>query len=139
MTSQSKRHDDDVVMGSELSFGLVFAGLFAVLAAYPLVKGGTIRLEYLGVAGVFLALALVRPQLLRPLNIVWFRLGLAIGRIMTPVVMALIYCVTVVPIGLLMRAAGKDVLRLERDAAATSYWIAREEPGPKPGSMKRQF
>ena len=83
--------------------------------------------------------ALVRPALLAPLNRLWLRLGLFLHKIITPVVMALIFFTTVLPTGLVMRALGKDPLRLRRDPAAASYWIARNPSGLAPETMKNQF
>ncbi len=130
---------DGVEMGSERSFGLVFAALFVIISLWPLAHGNDLRLWALASGTGFLTLALALPEVLRPLNILWFRLGLLIGRVMTPVVMAAIFLLTVVPVGLAMRAAGKDVLRLSRRPDLKSYWITRDSPGPERGSMKRQF
>ena len=77
------------------------------------------------------------PKLLHPLNMLWTKLGLLLGRIVTPVVMFLVYAISVVPIGLLLRLFGKDLLRLK--PADSSYWIDRSPPGPPPESLKDQF
>jgi hypothetical protein len=130
---------DGVEMGSERNFGLVFAALFLVISLWPLAHGNDPRFWALSAGTGFLTLALALPEVLRPLNIAWFRLGLLIGRVMTPIVMAAIFLLTVVPVGLAMRAAGKDVLRLSRRPDLKSYWITRDNPGPERGSMKRQF
>jgi hypothetical protein len=128
-----------VVAGSNRNFGLVFAGFFAIVGvALPLIRGHAPCWWALVAAALFLTLALAAPQLLAPLNRLWFRVGLALGRVVSPVVMAFVYYGVVVPIGLVMRARGKDPLRLGRSAAAASYWIERE-PGPRRGSMSRQF
>jgi hypothetical protein len=137
MTEPLNQHHD-VAMGSERSFGFVFAAVFAVVALWPLVHGNAPRLWVGAIALAFLVVAFVRPKLLRPLNVVWFRFGLLLGAIMTPVVMALLYITTVIPTGLILRLRGKDLLGLKRDPKRASYWITRE-PGPAPGSMKRQF
>jgi hypothetical protein len=84
-------------------------------------------------------LALLWTAPLRPLNRAWLKLGLLLSKIVSPVVMMVLFYATVTPVGVLMRWAGKDPLRLRRDAAATSYWIPREPPGPAPNSMKQQF
>ena len=76
---------------------------------------------------------------LAPLNRVWLRLGLVLYKVVNPVAMGLVFFTTVVPIGLMMRALGKDPLRLKRDASAASYWIMRDPPGPAPDTMKNQF
>jgi hypothetical protein len=73
------------------------------------------------------------------LNRVWLRLGLVLYKVVSPIAMGLVFVTTVVPIGLVMRALGKDPLRLRRDSHAASYWIQRDPPGPAPDTMKNQF
>jgi hypothetical protein len=90
-------------------------------------------------AGLFLATALLVPASLRPLNWIWFKFGLLLHKIVSPVVMGLLFFVTVTPIALLLRAGRKDMLRLKRDAKCDSYWIVRQPPGPAPETMKDQF
>jgi Saxitoxin biosynthesis operon protein SxtJ len=139
-------HEDftrtETVKGSsDRSFGFVMGAFFALLALFPLLHGplSSIRWWALGVAAAFLALALLWPAPLRPLNRAWLKLGLLLSKIVSPIVMMVLFYATVTPIGVLMRWAGKDPLRLRRDPAATSYWIPREPPGPAPNSMKQQF
>jgi predicted membrane metal-binding protein len=139
-------HEDftrkETVQGSsDRSFGFVMAGFFALVALFPLLHGplSSIRWWALVVAAAFLALALLWPAPLRPLNRAWLKLGLLLSKIVSPIVMMVLFYATVTPIGVLMRWAGKDPLRLRRDPAATSYWIPREPPGPAPNSMKQQF
>jgi len=127
-----------IQMGSERGFGLVMAVVFAIVGLLPLIGGGGLRLWALAVGLVFLGLALLYPRALRRLNILWFKFGLLLGRIVTPVVMTVLFVVTVVPTGLIMRALGKDGLRLKRQGG-NSHWITRPEPGPKKGSMRDQF
>jgi hypothetical protein len=122
--------------GSERSFGLVMAACFAVIAAFPAVSGGSVRLWAVIVAAVLLVLGLCAPRLLRPFNVAWFRLGLAMHRVMTPLVMAVVYFLVMWPTALLLRLRGRDALRLRRDGRAASYWVARVPP---PSSMKNQF
>jgi Saxitoxin biosynthesis operon protein SxtJ len=123
-------------MGSERSFGLVFAGAFAAVALYPALHGQPPRLWALGLAATLLALALVRPGLLAPLNRLWFRFGLALGKVMTPVAMALLFALAVVPTALVLKLLRKDPLRLRLDRSAATYWEPREQ---QPGSMSDQF
>lgn len=137
--NELQSHAAPVQMGSERSFGLVFAALFAVIALWPLKSGGDIRLWALGAAAAFAVLALALPRALKPLNIVWFKFGMLLHHVVTPLVMGLLFFLTVTPVGLLMRATGKDPMRLKRDAKADSYWIARTPPGPSADSMKTQF
>jgi hypothetical protein len=87
----------------------------------------------------FLMLALVAPKLLAPLNKLWMKLGLLLGKIVNPIVMGLLFFLTITPIGLLMRWMGKDQLRRGFDKRSASYWIERRPPGPPPESMKNQF
>lgn len=126
-------------MGSDRSFGLVFAVVFALVGLAPLRHGAEPRLWALALAVTFLVAALAAPGMLRPLNRLWFRFGLLLHHVVTPVVMGLLFFVVVTPVGLLMRATGKDPLRLRRDSAAASYWIERQPPGPAPASMRQQF
>jgi len=128
-----------VVRGSDRAFGIVFAVVFAIIGLWPLLSGRGLRLWALGIACLFLAVALLAPWLLAPLNRIWFRFGLVLHHIVNPVVMGLVYYFAVVPMGLILKARGKDLLRLKRDPEAPTYWIAREPPGPAPGSMSRQF
>lgn len=120
---------------SERSFGLVFATFFGFVALWPLVSGRPLRMWALGVALVFLAAAFIAPRLLAPLNRLWHRLGLFLHHIVNPVVMALVYYGSVVPLGLILKARNKDLLRLRRDPEAQTYWITRDPPG----SMSNQF
>lgn len=129
----------EVEGSSDRSFGTVFAVVFAVIGLLPLWGGGAIRPWALAVAVAFLAVTLVRPGLLRPLNRLWFRFGLLLSMIVSPVVMGLIFVTTVIPTGLLLRLAGKDPLRLRRDPEAESYWIERRPPGPEPDTLRKQF
>ena len=132
-------HGRKVEMGSDRSFGLVFAVVFTLVALWPLTDGAEPRLWAAGVAAAFLAVALLRPALLKPLNKLWFLVGLALHHVVTPVVMGLLFFLTVTPVALVMRARGKNLLGLKRDPAATSYWIHRQPPGPAPETMRRQF
>jgi large-conductance mechanosensitive channel len=88
---------------------------------------------------VFLAAASLAPRALKPLNRLWFLFGAFLHKIVSPLVMALLFFVTVTPIAILMRLAGKDPLRLKFDRAAKSYWIERTPPGPAPETMRNQF
>lgn len=137
--NETQSHAAPVQMGSERSFGLVFAVVFGVIALWPLKSGGEIRLWAAGAATAFLVLALVLPRTLRPLNIVWFKFGMVLHHVITPLVMGLLFFLTVTPVGMLMRATGKDPMRLKRDPKASSYWITRTPPGPSADSMKTQF
>ena len=129
----------DIEMGSERSFGHVFAIAFTVIGLWPLIRGGASHLWALLTAAALLTLAYLRPAVLRPLNVIWFRLGLLLGAVVTPVVMGLLYATTFVPTSLILRLAGRDLLGLEREPDRVSYWVARDPPGGGQSTMKRQF
>ncbi|MES9906103.1 MAG: SxtJ family membrane protein [Sedimenticola sp.] len=133
--SEFKSHLE-VPMGSERSFGIVFAVVFASIGLYPLVGGGGIRLWALVVALVLLALAYWAPRTLSVPNKLWFKLGLVLGAIIAPIALALIYFAAVTPTGLIARLIGKDLLGQKLDKKAKSYWVERNQPV---GSMKDQF
>jgi len=126
-------------MGSERSFGLVFAAVFAIIALWPLIHADKPRFWFLAIAAVFLAAALIAPGSLAPLNRLWFRIGILLGKVVTPLVMGVLWFVVVTPVGVLMRLFGKDPLRLKHELSVKSYWIERSPPGPIPGSLKDQF
>ena len=130
--------DDEVIGASDRGFGLTLAGVFGVVGAIRLALGYEHTAWWLGAAAIALFLALFRPATLAPLNRLWLRLGLLLYKVISPIAMGVVFFTTVVPIGLVMRAAGKDPLRLRRDPDAASYWIARDPPGPAPDTMKNQ-
>ena len=131
--------EDDAVGSSDRAFGLTLAAVFAIIGVVRLVLGHSYASWWLSAAAVMLAFALAWPAALGPLNRLWLRLGLVLYKVVNPLVMGLVFFTTVMPIGLLMRAFGKDPLRLRRDSAVDSYWIAREPPGPEADTMKNQF
>ena len=122
--------------GSEKSFGIVFAIVYAVIGLLPLASQGGVRPWSLVVAGLVLAVTLVRPSLLARPNRWWFRFGMLLGAVAAPIVMGLVYLVVIVPTGLILRLLGKDLLRTRIDRQASSYWIARDTPLHP---MKNQF
>ena len=137
-THEHIRHYD-VERGSDRNFGITFAVVCALLAAPALWQGRDSAWIWGPLAALFAVVALARPQLLRPLNQLWFRFGMLLNKVVAPVVMLVIFLVSVTPTGLILRAMGKDPLRLKRDAAARTYWIERTPRGPTPESMRRQF
>tara|TARA_B110000263_G_C14876640_1_gene315455 strand:- start:28 stop:432 length:405 start_codon:yes stop_codon:yes gene_type:complete len=121
---------------SEKSFGVVFSIVFLIIALYPLTSSASIHIWPLAISALFLLLAFLAPAILILPNKLWFKFGMLLGSIVAPIVMALVYFITVLPIGLIMRLLGKDLLKLKLDKSAKSYWIERREPI---GSMKNQF
>jgi hypothetical protein len=122
--------------GSEKSFGILFAIVFLLVALYPIVSGEGVLLWPLVIALIFFVLAYVAPSILSVPNKLWFKLGMALGAVVAPVVMALVYFTTVVPTGLIIRLVGKDLLRQKLDKNTKSYWINRSHPI---SSMRDQF
>jgi predicted membrane metal-binding protein len=131
--------EEEVKAGSDRGFGLVFAGFFAIVSALSLWHSGKTWHWALPLAVAFLLVALIYPRVLAPLNRLWLKFGLLLYKVMNPLVLGLLFFVTIMPIGLVMRAMGKDFLRLRRDPNAKTYWIDRTPPGPPPQSMKNQF
>ncbi len=115
------------------------AVVFAVIGAWPLLFGGTVRWWALIVAALFGSLAFLRPALLASLNRLWFRFGLLLNKITSPLIMGLLFYGVMTPYACVLRWAGRDLLRLRFDASAESYWIERKPPGPAPETIKRQF
>ena len=126
---------NDVKLGSNKSFGIVFFVVFLLIAIYPILSDGDLRLWSLIISLVFLILGLINSRLLTPLNKLWFKFGILLGKIISPVIMGIIFFLVVTPIGLLMRLLKKDVLNLSFNDNK-SYWI--EKNGPK-SKMKNQF
>ena len=131
--------DEKIVTGSDRSFGLVMTVALAAVTALNAWHSGKLWPWTGGLAALLVAAALLRPAVLHPLNLVWLRFGLLLHKVVNPVVMALLFYGTVLPTGLIMRLMGKDLLRLKRQPDADSYWIARQPPGPSPGTMRDQF
>ena len=126
---------DDIKIGSNRSFGIVFFLVFFLIATYPLINGNEIRLWSLVISIIFLLLGLINSKILNPLNKLWFKLGIFLGKIISPLIMGIIFFLVVTPIGLLMRLLNKDLLNLKFNNNR-SYWI--EKTGPK-SKMKNQF
>jgi hypothetical protein len=130
---------DEVKIGSDRSFGLVFAAVFVAIAGLPLLRGAPVRWWALALAAIFALAALTAPSLLRPLNRIWFKFGLVLHHIVNPIMMGAIFFIAVTPMALVMRALGRDPLRLKHDPACATYWVPRERPAPAPRSMAKQF
>ena len=126
-------------MGSERSFGIVFAIVFLIIALFPLLGDGGVRLWSIGVAGVFGGLAFLAPKILAPLNTLWFKFGMLLSKIVSPIVMGVLFFLTVTPTGMIMRARGRDLLRQKLDPEADSYWIEIDPEQAAQSSMKKQF
>ena len=126
---------DDIKISSNKSFGIVFFVVFLLIAIYPLTHGGNIRIWSGIISLIFLVLGLLNSSILTPLNKIWFKFGIILGKIISPVIMAIIFFLVVTPTGLIMRILRKDILNLKYNQNK-SYWIEKEGPKSK---MKNQF
>jgi hypothetical protein len=139
MAHEDLTRDEHVEGSSDRVFGLVFTGAFCVIAAWPLWHAQSPRWWALGVAVIFLVVALTRPALLAGLNRQWMKLGILLGKVVSPVALGVLFYGALTPLGAIMRLTGKDPLRLKRATSTESYWINRKPPGPPPNSMTNQF
>ena len=126
---------DDIKISSNRSFGIVFFIVFLLIALYPLLKGNDLRIWSLIISFIFLVLGLINSRILTPLNRLWFKFGLLLGKFISPIIMGIIFFIVVTPIGIIMRLFKKDLLNLKFNKKET-YWI--DKSGPK-SKMKNQF
>ena len=126
---------NDIKVGSNRNFGIVFSIVFLLISLYPLLKSGDIRVWSLVVSFIFLILGIFNSKILSPFNKLWFKFGLLLGKFVSPLIMMIIFFFVVTPIGILMRLFRKDVLNLKFNNKET-YWI--EKNGPK-SKIKNQF
>jgi hypothetical protein len=126
---------DDVKIGSNRSFGIVFFIVFLLIAFYPLINQGDIRIWSVLISLLFLILGIINSKILTPLNKVWFKFGIFLGKIISPIIMGIIFFLVVTPIAFLMRMLNKDLLNLKFNKKS-SYWIEKTDPK---STMKNQF
>ncbi len=126
---------NDLKIGSNKSFGIVFFFVFLIIAVYPIINNEDIRIWSLIISLVFLVLGILDSKLLNPLNKIWFKFGILLGKAISPLIMGLIFFFVVTPIGLIMKLFGKDLINLKFHSKDT-YWI--DKNGPK-SKMKNQF
>ena len=117
-----------------ITFGILFFIVFLIIGLYPLKNGLNIRFWSLGLSFIFLIITFIRPNLFTPLNKLWIQFGILLGKVISPIVMGLVFFFVVTPIGILVRLFKKDVMGLKKKE--TSYWINRED---KVQSMRKQF
>ena len=127
--------NNKVWMSSNRSFGLVFFGFFLIIGLWPIFKYEEIRIWALTISLIFLVLGILNSKYLTPLNRFWMKFGLFLGKIISPIVMGIVYFLVVTPIGIMMKILRKDLLNIKYKKNE-SYWIYRKN---KFGSMKRQF
>ena len=126
---------DEIKISSNRSFGIVFFIVFLLIALYPLLNDNDLRIWSLVISFIFLILGLINSKILTPLNRLWFKFGLLLGKFISPLIMGIIFFVVVTPIGIIMRLLKRDLLNLKYNKKET-YWI--DKSGPK-SKMKNQF
>tara|TARA_B100000674_G_C37436946_1_gene732105 strand:- start:5 stop:388 length:384 start_codon:yes stop_codon:yes gene_type:complete len=126
---------DDIKTSSNRSFGIVFFVVFLLIALYPIINGHNVKVWSLAISFIFLILGLAKSQILTPFNKLWFKFGIILGKVISPLIMGIIFFLVVTPIGLIMRVLGKDLLNLKYNKDE-SYWIKKSGPKSK---MKNQF
>ena len=126
---------DDIKISSNRSFGIVFCVVFLLIGLYPIIYNQDIRFWPFGISIIFLILGLLNSKILTPLNKIWFKFGLFLGKIISPLIMGIIFFFVVTPIGIIMRVLGKDLLNLKYNKSK-SYWIEKRD---SKSSMKNQF
>jgi len=126
----------EIKISSNKSFGIVFFVIFLVVALWPLINEGEIRIWSIVISIIFLFLGLINSKILTPLNTLWFRFGILLGKIFSPIVMGIIYFGVITPIGILMKLIGKDILNLKQNKKSSTYWIKKEKVI---SNMKNQF
>ena len=124
-----------IKIGSNKSFGIVFFIVFLIIAIWPLLNGYEIRYWSLIISIVFLLLGILNSKILTPLNKIWFKIGILLGNVISPIVMSIIFFLVVTPTSLIMKLFGKDILGIKKNRSK-SYWV--EKSGPK-SKMKNQF
>jgi len=126
---------ENIKISSNRSFGIVFFAVFLIIAIYPLINSGDIRIWSLVISIIFLIFGLFNSKLLTPLNQLWYKFGILLGKFISPIIMGIIFFFVVTPIGLILKIFGKDVLNLKKNNAK-SYWIKKNGPISK---MRNQF
>ena len=130
---------EEIDIGSERGFAVVFSCIFLLIGSWPLFSEGIIRNWAFGVAAILISIGFLYPGLLRPFNLIWFKFGLLLHRIASPLIMAFLFATTIIPIGLIMKVLKKDLLNLNFDPEVDSYWIFREPSVRPPEEFKNQF
>jgi hypothetical protein len=127
---------DQVKISSNRSFGFLFFVVFFVISLWPIKSQGDLRLWAFILSLIFLVLGVLNSKFLTPLNKLWFKFGILLGSIVSPIVMGAVFFVVVTPVGLIMRFLGKDLLRINKNKTISTYWINRVK---QKNSMKKQF
>jgi hypothetical protein len=124
---------------SNRSFGWTFTVVFVMAGGYGLWKGGGAASWLLALAALTAVLTLVREAWLTPLNRAWMKLGELMGRVVSPVVLAVIFFGVFTPVGVVMRLCGRDAMATRFDPGLKSYWLQRDPPGPADDSYRNMY
>ena len=108
------------------SFGILFFIVFSIISIWPVLSGGELRLWSFILAIIFLIMGITKSRFLTPLNIAWIKFGELLGVIISPLIMGLVYFLVLLPIGILMRVLGKDLLSLKFNKNIETYWNKKE-------------
>ena len=127
--------NNKIKIGSNKSFGIVFFTVFLIIAIWPLLNGNEIRYWSLIISIVFLILGILNSKILTPLNKIWFKIGILLGNVISPIVMSIIFFLVVTPTSFIMKILGKDLLNLKKNTK-NSYWIKKQNQNSR---MKNQF
>ena len=124
-----------IKIGSNKSFGIVFFTVFLIIAIWPLLNGYEIRYLSLIISIVFFLLGILNSKILTPLNKIWFKIGILLGNVISPIIMSIIFFLVVTPTSFIMKILGKDLLNLKKNTK-NSYWIKKQNQNSR---MKKQF
>ena len=126
----------NIKVSSNRSFGFLFFVVFFIISLWPLKSQGDLRLWAFILSLIFLVLGVLNSKFLTPLNKLWFKFGIILGSIISPIIMGTVFFLVVTPIGIIMRFSGKDLLRINKSKHASTYWIKRHK---QHSTMKKQF
>ena len=129
------KKSENIKIGSNRSFGILFFIVFLIIAIYPLLNDNSIRLWSLIIGIIFLILGIINSKVLTPFNILWIKFGLLLGKVVSPIIMGFVFFGVVTPISIIMKLLRKDLLYLKRNKKET-YWLKKEE---NKSNMKNQF
>tara|TARA_B100000676_G_C18025365_1_gene815263 strand:+ start:1235 stop:1642 length:408 start_codon:yes stop_codon:yes gene_type:complete len=134
--TQDLRSHHSIESSNERSFGIVFAIFFAILSIYPVINKKDINLYLLILSIIILIIGIFKPSLLYYPNKIWFKFGIFLGKIVSPLVMGIIFFFTVTPTGMIMKLLKKDLLKKKLDVKARTYWVKKNK---YTGSLRNQF
>jgi hypothetical protein len=139
MSDSKPQPAPETPLPSNRQFGLVFVGFFAIVAALGWWRGWAVTPWVLGASVLTAVVTFTVPQVLTPLNRAWMKLAELLHRIVSPIILGVMFYGVFTPVGFGMRLFGRDVMQRRWQPERASYWVPREPPGPPPGSLDNQF